>query len=65
MKERINLLKELAHIRDWFKNNDWKINKFVLGEWEESDPRWQDYLAQRAEKRARQDIINYILNGGN
>lgn len=62
--DRCEILKELYEIQLWFKANDWKVNKFVLGEWQEDDPRWQDYLNQRAEKRARQDILNYILKGG-
>lgn len=62
--DRREILIELEQIKNWFSANDWKVNKFVLGEWQEDDPRWQDYLTQRAEKRARQDILNYILKGG-
>ena len=61
---RAEILKELYEIQEWLRKNDWKVNKFVLGEWQEEDPRWQDYLTEREEKRARQDILNYILKGG-
>lgn len=56
---------ELIYIRTWLKDNDWKINKIVVGEWETTDERWTSYLEERAVKRARQDELNKILNGGN
>jgi hypothetical protein len=39
-------------------DNDWKVNKIIVGEWETTDPRWLDYLKQRQIKRARLDEIN-------
>lgn len=56
----INFLnqRELDSISKWFLDNDWKINKIVVGEWEKTDQRWIDYLAERAVKRARQDELN-------
>ena len=56
---------ELKLIQSWLKKNDWKINKIVIGEWETTDERWTSYLAERAIKRARQDELNEIINGGN
>ena len=56
---------ELMQIKSWLSNNDWKINKIVIGEWETTDERWTSYLEERAVKRARQDELNKILNGGN
>lgn len=50
-------LKEIREIEKWFSDNDWKINKIVTGEWEATDARWVEYLAKRAEKRARQDFL--------
>ena len=55
------LRKELKQIQDWFTENDWKINKVVIGEWAKDDYRWLDYLQERKEKRARQDEINEEL----
>ncbi|HNZ77230.1 MAG TPA: hypothetical protein PLE59_01015 [Bacteroidales bacterium] len=63
MDERKELMKESYEIRQWFQDNDWKVNKRYLGEWTEDDPRWVQYLADREVKRARLDIINYILGG--
>lgn len=65
MEEKLELIKELYFIRQWLKNNDWKVNKYVLGEWKDDDPRWIEYLEERAIKRARQDEINNILEGDN
>lgn len=48
---------ELADIQKWLNDNDWKINKIVIGEWEETDPRWVEYLAERAKKRSRHDEL--------
>lgn len=55
-------LKELNQIKQWFKDNDWKVNKVVIGEWDKSDGRWLEYLEERAIKRARQDELNALLN---
>lgn len=54
--------KELSEIQNWFKENDWKINKIVIGEWTQDDERWTDYLKERKIKRERQDELNKILN---
>lgn len=34
-------------IEKWFADNDWMFNKIFLGEWEETDERWLNYLTQR------------------
>lgn len=49
--------KRLAEIQKWLNDNDWKLNKVFLGEWEESDPRWLEYLNKRAEYRAERDML--------
>ena len=61
----INFLnqRELDSISKWFLNNDWKINKIIIGEWEKTDQRWIDYLAEREIKRARQDQLLESKNG--
>ncbi len=55
-------IKELNQIKQWFKDNDWKVNKVVIGEWDKSDGRWLEYLKERTIKRARQDELNTLLN---
>lgn len=52
---------ELKEIQIWLSNNDWKANKIVTGEWETTDQRWLDYLAERSAKRARQDELTLLL----
>lgn len=49
--------RELNQIRQWLADNDWKVNKIVIGEWSIEDPRWLAYIEERAVKRARQDEI--------
>lgn len=51
---------ELAAIQKWLDDNDWKVNKIVIGEWKTDDERWLAYLEERAIKRARQDELNGI-----
>lgn len=53
---------ELSEIKKWFFDNDWKVNKVVIGEWNKTDSRWLEYLEQRQIKRARQDELNSTLN---
>ena len=61
-KKQISLYKqELREIQQWFKDNDWKVNKIVIGEWEKSDSRWLDYILERTAKRARQDELNELI----
>ena len=58
---KANLQEEYFGIRAWLNQNDWKINKVFLGEWENTDPRWVEYKEQRAIKRARLDKIKEAL----
>ena len=53
---------ELNEIRLWLKNNDWIPNKIITNEWEDTDPRWIEYLSERADKRERQDELNELLS---
>ena len=53
---------ELWEIQKWFSDNDWVVNKIVVGEWSIDDERWLNYLAERKEKRARQDELLLIIN---
>lgn len=59
--QRALLIKEQAIIKQWLTQNDWKVNKITLGEWEKTDPRWVEYKEQRAVKRARLDEIKEVL----
>lgn len=53
---------ELWEIQKWFSDNDWKVNKIVVGEWTTDDERWINYLAERQVKRKRQDELLLIIN---
>lgn len=60
-KRREQAEKVRTEVLAWFAENDWKVNKFTLGEWEINDPRWTSYLAERLEKRAAYDAAIEIL----
>lgn len=49
--------KRLKEIDDWFKENDWKVNKLFLGEWKVTDGRWVEYLSKRAAMRKEHDEL--------
>ncbi len=53
---------ELWEIQKWFSDNDWVVNKIVVGEWTIDDERWLNYLAERQVKRKRQDELLLIIN---
>ena len=55
------LKQEMFAIQHWLFQNDWKVNKITLGEWEVTDPRFIEYKEQRAIKRARLDEIKNII----
>jgi hypothetical protein len=54
---------ELEEIKLWFLQNDFKPHKIITDEWEVTDPRWIEYLAERQLKRIKQDELNKIING--
>ena len=57
-EKHINDLRyEALDIQQWLTENDWKVNKVFLGEWEETDERWLQYLKEREIKRTRLDEI--------
>jgi hypothetical protein len=56
-EEKVAYENELQQIRKWFLENDYKVNKVVIGEWEATDPRWLDYKKERQVKRDRLDQI--------
>ena len=53
---------ELWEIQKWFSDNDWIVNKIIVGEWTTDDERWINYLAERKAKRARQDELLLTVN---
>lgn len=62
-RARAEAQKQRAEALQWLTDNDWKVNKRALGEWEETDERWLAYLADRAEARAKFDEAEAVLNG--
>jgi hypothetical protein len=61
IKQKQALEKEQADILQWLADNDWKVNKLVVGEWTKEDQRWIDYLNERQVKRNRLDEIESML----
>ena len=57
----MKIRKRLTEIQKWFKDNDWKVNKYVIGEWSPVDERWVEYLRTRENIRAEQDMLNAML----
>ena len=53
---------ELWEIQKWFSDNDWVVNKIVVGEWTADDERCLNYLAERQVKRKRQEELLLIIN---
>jgi len=62
IKLKQELEKEQADILQWLADNDWKVNKIIVGEWLKDDPRWLQYLNDRSIKRLRLDEIKELEN---
>lgn len=59
LKDEIQFFnKRLLEIKNWFIENDWKVNKIVIGEWKTDDTRWVRYLSVRESVRKEQDSLN-------
>ena len=43
--------------KKWLADHDYIINKVFLGEWEATDPRYLEYLENRARIRAELDEL--------
>ena len=56
------LKKEKSLILKWLSDNDWKVNKIFLGEWDENDSRSFEYLNERQQMRNRFDEIETAIN---
>lgn len=59
--DRKKIADEYNSIHMWLEENDWKVNKIALGEWETTDQRSVDYLKERKAKRLRLDEIRKSL----
>ena len=59
--QKQNLISEQQEILKWLADNDWKVNKVVVGEWTKEDPRWLEYLQERQVKRKRLEEIENVL----
>lgn len=62
-KQRTEAVKQKNAALKLLAENDWMVNKRMLGEWEETDERWLAYLAGRAKARSDYDEAVAILNG--
>lgn len=60
-KIRAGYINELRAIKRWFFDTDWHHNKITAGEWTKDHEDWLAYLAERTEKRARQDEVLALL----
>jgi hypothetical protein len=60
--ERSAARKKKAAALNWLADNDWKVNKIVLGEWSSEDERWIEYLAGRGAARLAIDEADAVLN---
>lgn len=52
---------EMASIKSWLNANDYIINKHLLGEYSDTDPKWINYLAERKLKLARYNELETLL----
>jgi hypothetical protein len=58
---KLRLQFEGKEIQQWLKDNDYKINKHLLGEYQDNDERWTTYLQERAEKLARYNELEHTI----
>lgn len=55
--EKLKLYSQLNKITKWLTDNDYKVNKHLLGEYADDDERWTTYLQERQDKlQAYNDI---------
>lgn len=60
-KARAEARAKKAKALKWLTDNDWKVNKHVLGEWTDRDRRWLEYLDGREKARHDIDQAEYII----
>ena len=61
LKEKNSLREEKQQHLDWLADNDYRVNKYILGEYQDDDPAWVQYKADRATKIARINEIEGLL----
>lgn len=52
---------EMDSIKAWLNSTDYIINKHILGEYTDTDPKWLNYLAERKVKLARYNELESFL----
>lgn len=63
-EQTINAYKqEMSAIKKWLNDNDYIINKHLLGEYSDTDYRWTNYLAERKVKLARYNELEILVMG--
>jgi hypothetical protein len=53
---------EIKSILKWLSDNDYKINKHILGEYSDNDERWVNYLTERQVKLSRYNQLEVLMN---
>ena len=61
LKARAEAYAKMNQSLKWFADNDWKVNKHILGEWADDDERWLEYLAGREKARKTYDEAMAVL----
>ena len=54
-------LAELRVLQQWLNDNDYKVNKHLLGEYADDDERWTTYLQDRQVKLSRYNELEQLL----
>ena len=52
-----NYQNERDEIKKWLFENDYKVNKIVIGEWTTEEPKWLEYVQERQVKVERLNVI--------
>ena len=52
---------EMASIKAWLNSTDYIINKHILGEYTDTNPKWLNYLAERKVKLVRYNELEKLL----
>jgi hypothetical protein len=60
-KSRLQLEKKL--IENWFKETDYFANKYVRGEWNDTTPKWVEYIKEAKVKAKRLEEIIELIKG--
>jgi hypothetical protein len=61
MDVKMELVLERDRIIKWLQDNDYKVNKIVVGEWKTEDARWIEYVERRKVFIARLNEVLELL----